>query len=50
MQSSSQVMCVHLCVLALGLTLFTSLCGGGFAGPLLAKAEGVPGIFREGRK
>ena len=43
MLSSSRVMCVSVRVLALVLALHSGVWGG-FAGPLLAKAEGVPGV------
>lgn len=42
--------CLCVRVLALVLALSLHFCvWRGFAGPLLAKAEGVPGIFGEGK-
>lgn len=49
MQSSSQVTCVYVCACAGPGARSLHFCvWSGFAGPLLAKAEGVPGIFGEG--
>lgn len=45
MQSSSQVTCLCVCAGPGALHFSAWRC---FAGPLLAEAEGVPGIFAEG--